>query len=113
MHVKRLRLSSFETRSLALFASLALSSGVAVAQFTVGPGPAKPGMTAAPSKAVIPANSRTAKQLADAFRQTDTDGNGSISRQEARLSGLSGDFNKADTNRDGVLSRAEFDQSFQ
>ena len=114
MHVKRLNVSSFELRSLALFASMALGGGYASAQFTLGPsGP--PGKTAAaPSTETIPANRWSATQIADAFRKTDSDANGSISRKEAEKSnGLARNFEKVDANGDGALSRQEFEQSLK
>jgi hypothetical protein len=106
MQMKRSRLSN---RSLALFACLALGSGLVVAQFSIGPGPA-----AAPAKNAASGSTWTSQQLADAFRKADADGDGTISRQEAsRSRGLASNFDNADTDRDGLLSRTEFDQSIQ
>ena len=99
MHMKRSIRFSFNRRSLALFASLAMGSGLAAAQFTVGPG----GPIASPGKAPT--------QASDKFAKLDTDGNGSISRKEASAAGrlFVGNFDTLDTNRDGMLSRAEFE----
>ena len=99
MHRKHSRLS-FNRRSLALFASLALGSGLAAAQFTVGPAPA--------TGAKLPA-----AQPAGLFGKLDTDGNGSISRKEAAASGgtLARNFDALDTNHDGLLSPAEFERA--
>jgi hypothetical protein len=93
---------SFNRRSLALFASLALGSGLAAAQFSVGPaGPAA--SAAAPASA--PASGK-----ADGFRKLDADGNGSISRKEAETAGMSvREFEALDANRDAELSPAEFE----
>lgn len=101
MHVKRIRRFPFDTRSLALFTSLALGSGLAAAQFSIGPTPAAPGATTPAAQAI------------GLFHKLDADGNGSISRKEATDSGgfLLRNFDALDTNRDGVLSRAEFDRS--
>ena len=97
MHRKHSRLS-FNRRSLALFASLALGSGLASAQFTVGP---------APTGAKAPA-----AQQAGAFAKLDTDGNGSISRKEAAAGGvIARQFDALDSNHDGLLSPAEFDRA--
>ena len=99
MHLKRSTRSRFETRSVALFASLAAASGIACAQFSVGP--------AAPTKPAAVSNA--AEQ---AFRKLDVNGDGGISRQEARAStNLVRAFDKADTDRNGVLSRAEFEKA--
>lgn len=115
MHVKRTRISSFEFRSLALFATMAMGSGMAAAQFTVGPSATpKSGTATTQAQGTIPSNSWTPTQIADAFRKTDADGDGRISRKEAQTSsGLASNFDKVDTNADGVLSRTEFEQSLK
>ena len=97
--------TSFDKRPLALFAALALSAGLATAQAVFGPtAPPKPAPTAPAVKA--PA----APAAPNAFQKADTDGNGSISRAEAKQAGGSVDkwFEQMDTNHDGVLSTAEF-----
>lgn len=98
MHVKRISRFSFNSRSLMLFASLAAGSGLAAAQFSVGPGAA-------------PATSASAKP-SDTFSKLDADGNGSISREEAGAAGSSvpRNFDALDTNKDGMLSPEEFDR---
>ena len=98
MHTKRSSRFSFNRRSLALFASLAMGSGLAAAQFTVGPTAA----SASPGKAPV-------TQPSDLFVKLDADGNGSISRKEASAAGgfFARNFDALDTNRDGLLSRVE------
>lgn len=89
---------SFESRSVALFALLALSATLSGAQ----------------SGNTIPPNQWTVAQLADAFRKTDADGNGRISRQEAAMwPGLARNFDRLDANKDGELSKAEFDDGLK
>ena len=107
MHVQKSTLSRFDTRSLAFFASLALSGGLATAQPVFGPSvPSKPAANA------VQANSTSTPPVVDAFRQADADGDGNISRKEATRSGsLVRSFDKLDGNKDGVLSRAELDKS--
>jgi hypothetical protein len=98
MHLKRITRSSFNSRSLLLFASLAAGSAMAAGQFSVGPGPA-PGATAS-------------AKPSDTFRKLDADGNGSISRQEAGAAAgsLPRNFDALDTDKDGMLSPEEFDR---
>jgi hypothetical protein len=98
MSLTRRTHSSFNRRSLALFASLAVGSGLAAAQFSVGP--------------AVPAASAPAPAAgkADSFRKLDADGNGSISRKEAETAGMSvREFEALDANRDAELSPAEFE----
>ena len=99
MHSKRTTRLSFDRRSLALFAALAIGSGLAAAQFTIGPTP--------PAHAA----KATGPQAGDPFRKLDADGNGSISRQEAIGAGgdVARNFHALDANHDGRLSRAEFE----
>lgn len=100
MHMKRNSRFSFNRRSLALFTSLAVGSGLASAQFTIGP--------AAPAAGKAPVT-----QHAGTFVKLDADGNGTISRKEATGSGgfFARNFDALDSNRDGLLSRAEFDRA--
>lgn len=51
-------------------------------------------------------------QSAPAFEEVDTNGDGSIDRQEASvIEGI--DFAAADTNQDGALSREEYEAANQ
>ncbi len=111
MHVKRRRLPNFETCSVALFASLALYGPLpARAQTAL---PAAPRTAAAPEDK-IPPNRWTAEQLTQAFKKGDDDGNGELSRKEATVwAGLSRRFDQIDSNKDGSISSAEFDEALK
>jgi len=98
-----------------LLALLVLGTGLALAQ----PKPGESGAAPAVARTSVPgagqatpgAQAWTVAQIDDAFRMTDSDQNGVISRQEAAIwTGLSRNFEQVDTNRDGVISRAEFEQ---
>ena len=119
MHVKKKSLlANFEARSVSLFSTLALSAGLVAAQT----GPAMPPaqtppantMGASPSSAAIPPNRWTAAQIDEAFKKTDQDHDGKITRQEATIwTGLSRQFELVDTNKDGNISSAEFDEALK
>lgn len=100
MYMQRTTRLSFNHRSLALFSALVVGSGLAAAQFTIGP--ASAAIARSPSAPTT-----------DLFRKLDVDGNGSISRKEAAGAGgyFARNFDALDTNHDGLLSRAEFEQA--
>lgn len=98
-----------------LLALLVLGTGLAMAQQApeANTTAATAGGGAASTQSAGAANAQawTIAQIDDAFRMTDSDRNGVISRQEAAIwTGLSRNFDQADTNGDGVISRAEFEQ---
>lgn len=133
MHVKRRRLPNFEACSVALFTSLALGGAALPARSqtpsspsvtsTTSTVPSTPrsgtasfqiGPTASQTSAAIPPNRRTPEQLAQAFKRTDVNGDGQLSRQEASSwSGLSRSFDQIDSNKDGSISSAEFDEALK
>lgn len=133
MHVKRRRLlPNFEHCSVALFASMALygplpaaaqASSITTAPLTrprAGAAPAPSASRApaaqlsAPPSGPIPPNSWTPEQLNDAFKRSDSDGDSRLSREEAAMwSGLSRRFDQIDSNKDGSISSAEFDEALK
>ena len=118
MHLKkRFRIANFEAHSVALFTTLALSAGLATAQPNPASSlPAAPKSPPGTSQAndTIPPNRWTAAQIQDAFRKADQDRDGKISRQEATIwTGLSRQFDLVDTNKDGSISSAEFDEALK
>lgn len=132
MHVRRRRLSNFEALSAALFAALAATAAQPVraqpaqapttssspssttsTTSTRGGGTVTSQLGPAPSGAIAP-NRWTAGQIAEAFKRTDSNGDGTISQQEAQAwAGLARRFDQVDTNKDGLLSRAEFEDALK
>ena len=114
MHVKRRRLSNFEAGSVALFASLALGGAALPARAQAVTPSSSSSVSSSASSPSIPPNRWTGEQLAQAFKRTDTNGDGQISRQEATLlPGLARRFDQLDTNKDGSISNAEFDEALK
>lgn len=110
MRIRRRALPDFEVRSVALFALLALG-GALQARAQTAPAPMT---TAAPAPiqrtaAAMPPNQVTLDQIAEAFQRTDANGDGLISRDEAKIwNGLTRQFDKVDADRNGTISNAEF-----
>ncbi|HWP11698.1 MAG TPA: EF-hand domain-containing protein, partial [Ramlibacter sp.] len=56
----------------------------------------------------------TPEQRAQAFKSADKNGNGQLSRQEAAaLTGLPRSSDQMDSNKDGSISSAEFDEALK
>lgn len=135
MHVKRRRLPNFETCSVALFASMALYGPLPSRAQTAAPpaarsvlstssnvpSPQRSGtststtqLSGASSDQVIPPNRWTPEQLSQAFKKSDVNGDGKLSREEASVwAGLSKHFDEIDRNKDGSISSAEFDEALK
>jgi hypothetical protein len=115
MHVKRRRLPNFESCSVALFASLALYGPLPSKAQTATSSPVSASSSGvAGAGAAIPSNGWTPQRLRQAFGKTDADGDKLLSREEASaLPGLARRFDQIDTNKDGSISSAEFDEALK
>ena len=96
---------NFEARSVLLVAAMTFG-GIAGAQGqTSSPAPATGASAAAGS---IPSNSATAKEIDAAFDRADTNKDGKLSRTEAEnLPSVAQRFEQIDTDRDTFVSREE------
>jgi len=105
------RLRALAAAGLALAASAAPL--VSHAQTQAAEPAAAPASTAsAPAPAASTTTFYDPKDLERAFKFMDKTGDGKISRDEAsNFRGVSKHFDEADTNKDGFLSREEFDNA--
>ena len=112
---------SFDTRSVMLFAALSLGgAGALQAQTpsTLSPpqfGPASKGTAQSGSGfSVGPSSGGVSTAAAAAFDKADSNKDGQLSAQEAAtLPAISQRFKEIDTDKNGSLSRAEFDKRVQ
>lgn len=88
-----------------------LGMGAAAALLAAGIQAQETGAPAAPAASAAASAPRyAASDLERAFGFMDGNGDGKVSRQEASgFRGVAKNFDRADTNHDGVLSRQEFD----
>jgi hypothetical protein len=120
------RLLSFRSHAMRILSAFTLASrlggvGAAAALFamaaaaqTSAPAPTGlPVVPAVPAAQPLPANRWTAPQIRQAFETADADSNGGLSRSEAqRLAIAPKTFEEMDLNKDGVVSRAEYEAAF-
>ncbi|MDR0204223.1 MAG: EF-hand domain-containing protein [Delftia acidovorans] len=109
------KVSGFEIRSVMLFAAISLGSAAAMAQApSQAPQPSfgagsAAGVQSAPAPAATGANDVQA-----AFDRADTNKDGKLSKKEAEaLPAVSSNFAKIDTDKNGSLSREEFGKAVQ
>ncbi|RQO84063.1 EF-hand domain-containing protein [Acidovorax sp. FJL06] len=108
------RTYSFDTRSVLLFTALALGGAGALHAQTASPAstPQAGAQSKGPGFSLGPGNPPSAS--AAAFDRADTNKDGQLSAQEAAaLPAISQRFQELDTDKNGMLSRAEFDKGVQ
>ena len=103
-----------------LAAAALFATALATAQGAVTPGPVAP--AAADAQAVLPAPAAsrplpptrwTIAQIRQSFEFADSDANGELTRAEAQhLTIMPRTFEDMDENKDGVVSRAEYEAVF-
>lgn len=103
-------LPAFDTRSVMLFAALTMGGALAQAQTSSAPA-AQPRFQAGPASGSRPSFGPAGNTATDsAFARADTNQDGQLSPQEAaRLPAVGNRFQALDTDKNGSLSRAEFD----
>jgi len=91
----------------------ALSGMDASAQQQPAAQPTLPVVPAAPATQPQPPHRWTAQQIGEAFALADTDTNGELTRAEIqRVAILPRSFEDMDQNKDGVVTRAEYEAAF-
>lgn len=108
MQTSQPRTTRFDTRSVLLFAALALGGMGALQAQTAAPPAPGGGFSSGPQ------TSQQATPASSAFDRADTNKDGQLNAQEAaRLPAISQRFKEFDTDGNGTLSRAEFDKAVQ
>lgn len=112
--VKKHSMPNFELRCVLLFSALVI--GVAITAHAQGnpqapaaPGTASAQMATAGAVDVIAPNRITNREVDAAFNRADTNGDGKLSREEARhFPAVEPRFDQIDSNHDNFISRDEF-----
>ena len=108
------RISSFDSRSVMLFAALSLGGAALQAQTNSSP-QAAPGNKSAPAGEVPytygPGTGNPSKAATTAFNRADADKDGQLNEKEAaQLPAISQRFKQLDTDGNGTLSPTEFEK---
>lgn len=103
--------------SLGLAAGLLLAALVAAQVVPPPVSPVLPGyapvLPAAPVVRPLPASQWTALQIRQSFELADSDSNGALTRAEAQqLTIMPRSFEEMDENKDGVVARSEYENTF-
>lgn len=108
------KVSGFEIRSVMLFAAISLGSVTAMAQApSTAPQPTFGGGSAAGVQSA-PAPAGGANEVQAAFDRADTNRDGKLSKKEAEaLPAVSSNFAQIDADKNGSLSRDEFSKAVQ
>src|SRR5690349_9064218 len=96
-----------------LMAVSLVNAQVAPAPATTVVPSAQPVIPTAPAVRSLPPTRWTTAQISQSFEFADSDGNGVLTRAEAQqLTIMPRTFEDMDENKDGVVSRAEYNDSF-
>lgn len=109
------KVSGFEIRSVMLFAAISLGSVAAMAQAQAPAAPPPPAAQMGPAAGVqsAPAPAGT-NDVQAAFDRADTNRDGKLSKKEAEaLPAVSSNFAQIDADKNGSLSRDEFSKAVQ
>lgn len=107
------KVSGFEIRSVMLFAAISLGSVTAMAQTQAPAAPPPPAAQMGPAAGVQSAPAGT-NDVQAAFDRADTNRDGKLSKKEAEaLPAVSSNFAQIDADKNGSLSRDEFSKAVQ
>lgn len=107
---------NFELRSVALLAALTVGAALSGQAQTTDSATAKPpAVQGAPvTQGAAPKAAPTSQDTEAAFARADTNKDGKLSRQEAkRLPAVEQRFDQIDANKDQLVSREEFDAAIK
>ncbi|TAM42059.1 MAG: EF-hand domain-containing protein [Burkholderiaceae bacterium] len=114
MKAKRRYLPNFEARSVMIIAAWAVGSAAAQAQTPYSPPPRPQAPMAAPSGAMDPPRAGAKEDASAEFMRADSNRDGKLSRKEAQaIPSLAQHFEQVDADHDGFISREEYDKAMK